>query len=908
MAKTYKLTTYNRDARPRSKRLRELGGSGGGTGSSTIVTVNSSGGIETPGTHSHANKNQLDQITTDTQGYLHLTQNGEVVDPDTGAITIERTTEKVKAGYADVAHDLSDDSPVRNEFLSRLADDVAAGRIAFEKGLIALANAAFYGGLSAGRYVQGVAGARIDTAGNGEFESLTARSYLKVFELIYNRLNALEGNTSFSDVGTIDAAEDTEGGQILTMRRRWDGDFTAFQPGDVIYGYVNDLENENGGNFYKAWAWVKSVDRTANTLTVAAYNDADTPAGTNYALRAGMVITRWGNNIEATALTYGNAEYSAVIQKRGEDYVNVRQSSFFISCEDGNLVELMGVNKPILERGNYGTILGKLPAGLLDSKTEELINQDQPYLYARGIVVQDLIRVGYEGVVTRTSNYRGTWSAETAASETDYYRSTTGVYDTVTWAGQLWQCVATGTTDEPSDETGSWVNMTGKQELPTLAVWKIIPNTDIVTLRYGADGNITIQPDTVSCAVLLTSTDEGTKTYNSSLDLSQVGVTLYYSLDGTTWKEFIIGNTEPLETEDGEDVIELESSTDESPAILMLGGDDVSATEIGDRLYFELRNDTDVLARSVIPIVKDGYEGKDGNDGLMVYPAGYYSNVTFYDATEGSAPVVMYEDNYYVLKRGKTYRGIAMPLNRYTPAADVANGGDDVRWQIFDKFNAIFADIVMADFAKLSSAVFYGDYMISQQGTVNGVASNDYQLFRDGTFIPNFSVNFKTGEMRAGSGVFSGSLRTALKPLAESDAIDVGEATLHIYANRRYRINKDLQLHVSSYSELELPTDTSYVGARITICESAGVYSRNLGFVIVVAQNGEIIGGIRAENSEYEWNAGAKRIDFLNGTVEFLGVQDYEYDDNNNATPCTKWMITNASAQVLLGYKTITGE
>ncbi len=771
----YTLETNDREPKPRSRRLRELGG-GTSSGSAGATVVNVGGGQEAsvdPNSHTHANKSDLDKLGTDTEGYGYITQQREVEETDEDGNTATNWTgvrEKIKAGYADragVAHDLTPDSPVRDQFLSKIADDVAQGRITFNQGLRAVAAAALEGGLTVGEYVQGAKGAAIDAAGNAEVESITVRSCLKVFELIYNRINALEGTTSFADVGTIDAVEDTEDGQILTMRKRWDGDFTAFQPGDVIYGYVNDLEGDNGGEYFKAWAWVRDVDRTENTLEVARYADSMTPAGVNHSLREGMVITRWGNNVEANAITWANPAYSAVIEKRDKGYFNTRQSSFFISAIDGNIVELMGVNAPILQQGNYGAVLGKLPAGLLDDATEKLINKDQPYLYARGIVVQDLIRVDYNGVVTRTANYRGTWSAETAASDTDYYRSTPGVYDTVTWANCMWQCVTTGTTDEPSDTTGSWVNMSGGVEVPTLSVWKILPNTDIITLRYNSAGEATITPAKVTCEILLTDTDNGTKTYSSSADLQlEHGVKLYYSLDGVNWHDFVIGNAEPLETEDSE-AFEAEASTEDAPQYLILGGDDISSQEIGDRIYFELRNDTDVLARNVIAIVKDGYEGKDG---LMVYPAGNYSADIAYSATQESSPVVAYDGNYYMLLRGKSYLGSGMPEGRRNPAEDVANGGDDVRWRLFDKFSAVFTDVLMADFAKLGGAIFYGDYMFSQSGTLYGqeVSGADdtgayyYRKFTDGesygTFIPHLLINFVTGEIKATKATISGKI------------------------------------------------------------------------------------------------------------------------------------------------------
>ena len=907
----YELKIRKRGARPRSERLRELGGEGIVSAGSTVVTVTGGSNAPTGNDHYHTNKAALDQITTDADGYQYLTRLKEGTDAE-GNEVYEQVTEKVKAGYADkaaIAEDLTPDSPVRKQFLSRLADDVASGRITFEQGLRAITSSNFDGGIYVGKYTEGIEGAKIDPEGNAEVESITARSYLKVFELIYNRINALEGNTSFADTGTIEA--EANDGQLLTMRKRWEGDFTAFQPGDIVYGYVNDLEGTNGGQYYKAWARVQSVDRSANKLTVVYYPASETPAKVNYKLRRGMVITRWGNAIEANAVSWANEDYKAVIEKRDNGYFNTRQGSFFISCEDGNLVELMGVNKPILSAENYGTVLGRIPEGLLDSATEKLINKDQPYLYARGIIVQDLIRVDYRGVVTRMANYRGTWSAATSASETDYYRSTAGAYDTVTWNNCLWQCVASGTTDEPSDSTGSWVNMSGGAEVPNLSVWKIMPNTDIVTFRYDAEGNITIEPKHVTCNVLLTDTEIGTKTYSSSLDLStDYGVKLWYSIDGATWKEFVIGNTEPLETE-GSEAFEAEASTADSPQYLTLGGDDVASELIGDRIYFELRSDSDVLARSVIPVVKDG---KEGTDGIMVYPAGVYSADITYTADNETSPVVAYDGNYYMLIRGKSYNGATMPEGRRSPAEDVANGGDDVRWRLFDKFNAVFADVVMAAFAKLGGAIFYGDYMISQNGSINGrdVQGEDengvayYRQFTDGTtagtFIPNLMLNFKTGDFYAANGIFSGAIKTQLKDVSEADVIEVGDAEYNIYAGKRYRINTDLKILADYYSELELPVSSDYIGARVLVCEAAGVYSKNLEFTTLVAEDGDYIAGLTAEGESTEQVPRCKYIKFVNGAVELLGVPKRVYTDDQNYEIKTKWVVLSITG-LYHGYK-----
>lgn len=81
---------------------------------------------------------------------------------------------------------------------------------------------------------------------------LEVRGQAVFMELIINRLSAMEGDTSFSDSGTIESV--TQVAELtykLQMRKkRWETDFTSLDVGDVVYGIVNDLFN---GNYYKVW-------------------------------------------------------------------------------------------------------------------------------------------------------------------------------------------------------------------------------------------------------------------------------------------------------------------------------------------------------------------------------------------------------------------------------------------------------------------------------------------------------------------------------------------------------------------------------------------------------------------------------------------------------------------------------
>lgn len=278
-------------------------------------------------------------------------------------------------------------------------------------------------------------GGSIDGHGNAELETLRLRSALIVKEIILNRWSAQEGNTTFTEAGTIDAVKlEDDGTYTLTIRRRWEYDVTAFDEQDVCYGSVNNLTQE-GGRYYDAWFRVLSVNRTANTLSVVLYPDNEVPGGQNYTPQVGMVITRRGN---AT-----NTE---------------RQGFWYISSYEGCICFLDGVTKPILEERNYAIIIGKLKRlSLFDNLP---INYLHSYVYCRGIAIQDLLRIDYQGTPVVTLNDRGFWSLEVAQSDNPYTVGQDTV-DTVWHYGCRWKCLVTGTTDEPRYAATGWAMIEG---------------------------------------------------------------------------------------------------------------------------------------------------------------------------------------------------------------------------------------------------------------------------------------------------------------------------------------------------------------------------------------------------------------------------------------------------------------
>ena len=442
MEKNYTAVITQRTPRPRSKRLREMGiGSAAGA---TVVMSGAAGGTTVTGDgHTHANLSALNEISTDTNGYQYLTQLREVENPETGETTVEQVTEKVKAGYADVAKDLAEDSPIREMFLSRLVDDVAKGNITFEQAIKVLGLASFGGGAEFGEFIKSLyagKGAGIDANGNAEFESVRVRSYFECLELIVNRLSAIEGDQILTEADTIESVDDLGNNCYgLHLRSKWDGYFTAQRENNVLKGIINTLA-AGSGLYYTCWMRVNSVNTANNYIEVTAYPDEDTPAGTNYPPCADMKIARWGNQTDKT-----------------------RQSCIYLSSTEGRIVRLTGVTKPIIEPENYGATFGILPEFLRSMDLPIVDGQD--YVYARGLIVQDIIRIDYKGKPISEVIDRGPWAAG-AAYYCEALNPETGIYEIsdVWYMGCKWRCAKTGTTTAPAWNNTDWAMVEGNPQ------------------------------------------------------------------------------------------------------------------------------------------------------------------------------------------------------------------------------------------------------------------------------------------------------------------------------------------------------------------------------------------------------------------------------------------------------------
>lgn len=335
------------------------------------------------------------------------------------------------------------------DYLSSSHDDTAHGHITFAKGasvrdgLDVEGASSLRGGATFGDFRSGLVGGRggrIDGDGNAEVESLTVRSYLRATELLINRITAIEGDWLMTESGTVEHVEAVGGGRYrLRLRRRWDNDYTAFAPLDILKGVVNtmaaralgvvDAPNASAPLYATSWMLVQDVDLSTNTIGVQLYDDdpAQIPSGRNTAPVVGMNLARWGN------------------QRNPE-----RQSCLYLSSREGRIVHLSHVDSPLLSDSDVSSSFGSVP-DFLRQLLGDVLAPDQDYVYARGLIVQDIIRLGADSLPMPEIVDRGVWK-----SDARYYHKSrnadTAVYEIsdVWHEGAKWRCLASSQGVAPS--------------------------------------------------------------------------------------------------------------------------------------------------------------------------------------------------------------------------------------------------------------------------------------------------------------------------------------------------------------------------------------------------------------------------------------------------------------------------
>lgn len=423
-------------------------------------------------------------------------------------------------------------------FLSKVTEDVAAGRITFEQGLTSVLEAVF-GDYARGQ--EGNTGAKITPDGTGDFVDLIVKGivrgdlsveqtlnalnmvfsgylksvgaqegtdghgiimdaagghiqtdgldvlgYMRVMELIINRLQLMESDYSFTDGATTERIVNNGDGTLtIYMRKEHENDLQPFEAGDVLYGKVNDLLSH--GTYYTTWLRVNSISRDnpdpelgdVNCINVTLYAGNDVEGGKNFTPNGTEVKSGW-TSVEPTEydkavnLTrWGNANTL-------DDTKDGRRNSWHLSTTDKRIYFLRNVTAPKLADDNWGLVLGYQPT--LSSIFPTTLDYSIPYLYAGGLIIDHshIHNVNYPEPTEYSVEDCGEWEEyekdpATGRDKVDpetgeeirktYIRGTrtlaNGVIEKIAQQvrhnGRVWLCTVASTTQEPTAGCTDWV-------------------------------------------------------------------------------------------------------------------------------------------------------------------------------------------------------------------------------------------------------------------------------------------------------------------------------------------------------------------------------------------------------------------------------------------------------------------
>lgn len=243
-------------------------------------------------------------------------------------------------------------------------------------------------------------------------------------------------------------------------------------------------------------------------------------------------------------------------------------------------------------------------------------------------------------------------------------------------------------------------------------------------------------------------------------------------------------------------------------------------------ISFRLYVGSTQVDEKTVTVVDDGQQGETGVRGRMPFPSGAFDLSATYTATDSITPIVYYEagKTYYVMNRTCTVTGL-------NPATDYAQNGSSATWIPFENYKAIFTEILMANFAKLASAVFFGDYMFSQHGKdANGNGTTNYSAFdptkigqSDCPFTPNLMMDLLYGNGHFagrniywdvnGNTFFKGSIFNNMRLL---ERVADG-STILLDFNTGFNLDASSLTGLFKSYTLVLPSAGDYVGANCCI-------------------------------------------------------------------------------------------
>ncbi len=387
--KTYTVTTATTPARPRSKARRD--GTGLTSGGASAIIESSTAGNAQRASHANTADEAAHALRADEAARAATAKTAE------HATTADRATAATRADEATHAATATNATTAERANTANTADTATRAQTADHAATAARAEQAqrateaetlrtpnYSDGLTTG------AGARIDATGNAEFQSMAVRGFFRAAEYQINRIALSEGDVFHTENGLVKSAErQADGRWKVVLQERFQGDVTGFRVGDILRGAYNGIGTSGGAaEIRTSWLRVEAVDAKAGTLTASLYADNQTPEGRNAPPIALMRLARWGNTTDPE-----------------------RQSHIVESATDGRIVRRVKVSAPIVDGAQSdGFVVGKLPAWLREHFGAAVADASD-YVFARGIITQNILRYTPAGRPLAERVDRGLWSA-----------------------------------------------------------------------------------------------------------------------------------------------------------------------------------------------------------------------------------------------------------------------------------------------------------------------------------------------------------------------------------------------------------------------------------------------------------------------------------------------------------------
>lgn len=181
-------------------------------------------------------------------------------------------------------------------------------------------------------------------------------------------------------------------------------------------------------------------------------------------------------------------------------------------------------------------------------------------------------------------------------------------------------------------------------------------------------------------------------------------------------------------------------------------------------------------------------------------------------------------------------------------------------WVLMDKVRYSFVEILMANFAKLASAVFYGQYMFSQYGVrADGSAVETEGGYKDfnysdpmnpaNKFRPNLLLDFLTGSFKGRNVEVEGTIIANASFVRMHDfRANEGYFFLNPAFGSEFRNGRPNRISQSMYM---LPEAVQYNGMKISLTIYNAAMGSTYGYTSVVTTDG--FNELTFENNEYHY-------------------------------------------------------